>query len=142
MKNLLIIFMALSSFGITAQNKAKEKKEQRKELRENHTPEQKAELYSKKMTLNLDLNDIQQEKLYQLFLDLGKNKPTDSKYKKDMSPEAKYAFKNAQMDRRITMKREIKNILSQEQFEKWEKATTDRRSHHKKRSKRYKREGR
>lgn len=142
MKNLLIIFMALSSFGITAQNEAREKKEHRKELRENLTPEQRSELHSKKMTLDLDLTDLQQKKLKQLFLDLGKDKPTDSENKKDMTPEAKYAFKNAQMDRRIAMKREVKKILSPEQFEKWEKGASERRSHHKKGSKRYKQEGR
>lgn len=138
MKNLLIIIMLLGTFGITAQNKAKGKKEHRKELRENLSPEQRAELHSKKMTLDLDLTNAQQKKVKQLFLDLENNKPTDSKSKKEMTPEAKYSAKNAQLDRRIRMKREFKKILTPEQFEKWEGSKFEKRSHLKKGSKRYK----
>src|SRR5690554_6509324 len=131
MKKVIMIFMVLSSFGIIAQNQTADKKQSKKELRANFTPEQRAELHSKKMTLHLDLTDLQQKKIKQLFLDMAKDKPTDAPNKKTMTPEAKYAFKNAQMDRRITMKREIKKILSPEQFEKWEKSTSKRSLHQK-----------
>lgn len=132
MKKVMIIFMVLGSLAITAQNKTIEKKKLNKELRENFTPEQRAELLSKKMTLDLDLTDLQQKEIKQLFLDLEKDKPTYSKIKKETTSEDKYKFKKTQMDRRITLKRELQKILSAEQFEKWEKRLSEKRAHQKK----------
>jgi Spy/CpxP family protein refolding chaperone len=141
MKNLLIIIMLLGSLGLTAQNKSKSKKEHKKELRENLTPEQRADLLSKKMTLELDLTDAQQKKVKQLFVDFGNNKPANRETRKNMTSEAKYAAKNAQLDRRIKMQRELKKILTPEQFETWENNKAKRPSRAKKEAKRNRRGG-
>lgn len=146
MKNALIIFLMLGFFAIPeaseAQNKIAQKKQQRQEFKENLTPEQKAELHGKKMTLKLNLTDLQEKQVTKLFLDREKNKPKLNEDKRTMTSETKYALKKESMDHRISMKRDLKEILSPEQFEKWEKGLTERRSHHKKGTKRYKREGR
>ena len=122
--------MALGSFAITAQNQTVDNNQLRKESRESFTPEQRAELRSKKMTLDLDLTDLQQKKVKQLILDLEKDKPTISKNKREIPSEEKYELKKNQMDRRIALKREFKKILSPEQFEKWEKSKSETRPHH------------
>lgn len=128
MKKVMIIFMALTTFAITAQNTTPERKQTRKELKENFTPEQRAELYAKKMTLELDLNDSQQQKVQQLFLDMAKTKPARSENGKEMTDQQKFEAKNAMLDRRIEMKKQLKEILTEEQIAKWEKSKHNKRS--------------
>lgn len=120
MKKAMIIFMALTTFAITAQNKDAVSKDHRGQLRENLTPEQRAELHTKKMTLALDLNDSQQQKVKQVFLDMAKNKPPRSSMK-GMTDQQKFEAKSAMLDRRIAMKKQLKEILNDEQLAKWEK---------------------
>ena len=87
MKKAMIIFMALTTFAITAQNKNQDRKENRSQLRENLTPEQRAELHAKKMTLDLNLNETQQAQVNQLLLDMEKNKPERPENRKEMTDE-------------------------------------------------------
>ena len=96
----------------------------------NGTTEQRAELHTKKMTLALDLNDSQQKKVKQVFLDMAKNKPARSNMK-EMTDQQKFEAKNAMLDRRIAMKRQLKEILTEEQLTKWEKSLQSRRGHSK-----------
>ena len=121
MKNIMILFLVFTTFTISAQNPQKAGKVQKKEVKENFTPDQRAELFSKKMTLSLDLTDIQQKKVKQLFLQSENPKNNPSKEKSALTSEEKYALMNARMDNKIRMNRELKEILTPEQFEKWEK---------------------
>ncbi|MCZ4317386.1 hypothetical protein O4H26_00105 [Aequorivita viscosa] len=121
MKKAMIIFMALTTFAITAQNKNNDRKEHRKQLQENLTPEQRAELHTKKMTLDLNLNEAQQIKVNQTLLDLQKDKPKRTESRKEMTDAQKFEAKSAMLDRRIAMKKAMKEILTEEQFAKWEK---------------------
>ena len=127
--------MALTTFAITAQNKNEDRKENRSQLRENLTPEQRAELHAKKMTLDLNLNETQQAQVNQLLLDMEKNKPERPENRKEMTDVQKFEAKNAMLDRRIAMKKEMKQILTEEQFTKWEngKQYQERRFKNKKR---------
>eukprot|EP00657_Telonema_sp_P-1_P001194 TRINITY_DN1265_c0_g1_i4.p1 TRINITY_DN1265_c0_g1~~TRINITY_DN1265_c0_g1_i4.p1 ORF type:complete len:139 (-),score=14.79 TRINITY_DN1265_c0_g1_i4:161-577(-) len=102
---------ALASFAINAQNKDGKRKDHRSEVKENFTPEQKADLKAKKMTLALNLNNPQQNKMKELFLEMDKNKPTRSENFKEMTSQQKYEAKSAMLDRRIAMQRKIKEIL-------------------------------
>lgn len=120
MKKAMIILMALTTFAITAQNKSEDRKENRSQLRENLTPELRAELHAKKMTLDLNLNETQQAQVNQLLLDMEKNKPERPENRKEMTDAQKFEAKNAMLDRRIAMKKEMKQILTEEQFTKWE----------------------
>ena len=135
MKKAMIILMALTTFAITAQNKNEDRKENRSQLRENLTPEQRAELHAKKMTLDLNLNETQQAQVNQLLLDMEKNKPERPENRKEMTDVQKFEAKNAMLDRRIAMKKEMKQILTEEQFTKWEngKQYQERRFKNKKR---------
>jgi protein CpxP len=117
----MIIFMALTTFAITAQNKNPERKEQRNQLMENLTPEQRVELHTKKMTLDLNLNEAQQAKVSQVLLERLKNNPERPEKRKEMTDSQKFEAKNKMLDNRIAMKKSMKEILTEEQFIKWEK---------------------
>ena len=121
MKKAMIILIAFSTFAITAQNKTSKRKEQRKEMKANFTPEQKAELRAKKMTLDLGLNDSQQTKVQQLLVEMEKNRPARIENKSEMTDTQKFEAKSARLDRQIAMKKQLKEILTEEQMAKWEK---------------------
>lgn len=140
MKKAIIIFMMLGTLAIPetlgAQNETIQKKQSKRELKEEFTPEQKAELLSKRMTLNLDLNESQQTKVKQLFLDFQKDRPSQTKSGKELTSDERFELRKNRIDKQIVMKKEMKEILTPEQFEKWEQSTAKRRSNHKKASKR------
>ena len=70
MRTILSILILLISFSATAQpNQNGMKRQKRMENMKNMTPEQQATLWSKKMTLELELNPSQQEQLYTLILE-------------------------------------------------------------------------
>ena len=120
MKKIMILFMALTTFAMTAQNNNADKKQPRDGNRTDFTPEQRAELHTKRMALELDLNESQQKKVQQLFLDMAKNKPERAD-RKEMTDQQKFEAKNAMLDRRIALKKQLKEILTEAQFAKWEK---------------------
>ncbi len=120
MKKVLIIFMALATFAVTAQNKNSERKENRKEMKANLTPEQRADLKVKEMTLALDLNATQQQKVKQIILKAENDRPATRPNRGEMTDAQKYEAKSAMLDRRIAMKKEMKEILTEEQMAKWE----------------------
>lgn len=124
----MIILIAFTTFAINAQNKNSEKREHRKEMKENLTPEQKAELRAKKMTLDLDLNDSQQTKVKQLFVEMEKNKPARTDNKSEMTDAQKFEAKSAMLDRQIAVKKKMKEILTEEQLTKWEKSHQHKRN--------------
>ena len=102
------------------------------------TPEQLAALQTKKMTLALDLNDSQQSKLKTLLTEdanMRKKRMEAMKTKKEsgkkMSTEEKYTHKNEKLDYEIARKKEMKALLTADQYAKWEKM-----KQHKKRVKR------
>ncbi|MCB0465693.1 MAG: hypothetical protein KDC78_08490 [Aequorivita sp.] len=129
MKKVLIIFMALATFALNAQNKNAERKENRKEMKANLTPEQRADLKTKKMTLALDLTISQQQKVKQLILKAENEKPERPENWKEMTDTQKYEAKSAMMDKRIAMKKDLKEILTEAQMTKWEHQQGRRHDH-------------
>ncbi len=138
MKKAVLIFMALVSVAVTAQNDLKQNRDAKKEFRHNLDPEQKAELVSKKLTLDLNLTDIQQQKVKQLYLDSQTKKGNRVKGQTEMTSLEKFELRKQRMDNKIALKREMKEILTPEQFEKWEKQSEVKKMHYKKGSKRIK----
>ncbi len=91
-------------------------------------PEKFAEMQSKRLTLALDLTDKQQKQVYDLALQnmqARKNSPA-RKDVKSMTREQKQDLRLQRMDAMIDHKREMKNILTEEQYERWEKITAER----------------
>ena len=140
MKNTLMIIIAFITFTLSGQNDIEKDKQFRQENRNNFTPEQKAELHSKKLTLELDLTDSQQKEIKKLLLDHKKQKSSNSEKRKDISVKNKYEGKKTALDRRIIMKREFKKILTSKQYEKWESDQQKRKHPHKMRMSKHKKE--
>ncbi|RLJ61883.1 hypothetical protein CLV86_2276 [Lacinutrix venerupis] len=136
MKKLLIVAVALFALQINAQDKKENKKELRKEKMEqyrNMDSKEIAALQTKKMTLALDLTPEQQSKVEKINIknaDLRKAamekrmaaKDTDKK----LSPEDKLKRENERLDQEIATKREMKAILTPEQYEKYSKMSKRR----------------
>lgn len=104
------------------------------------TPEQIAILKTKKMTLALDLSEAQQKEIQKINLNNAierkalmlerKAKREESKESKPSSDE-RFDIQNERLDRMIAQKGKMKQILSEEQFQKWERTNHHRRGHRK-----------
>lgn len=103
------------------------------------TPEQVATLQTKKLTLALDLSTSQQKAIQELHIENVKRRKekmesgkakNDSEERGKPSPEERYAMQNERLDHMIEVKAKMKEILSPEQYEKWQKG-----HHHKRKQK-------
>ncbi|WP_339754711.1 Spy/CpxP family protein refolding chaperone [uncultured Winogradskyella sp.] len=131
MKKLLVIALALFTLNGVAQEK-KEKSTDRHhkmELREEMTPKDIADLKTKKMTLRLDLTDAQQKKVHKLIFEQSKtnqslrkeHKAANGEKRGKPSKDERLKMQNHKLDQLIAMKREMKTILTPEQYAKFEK---------------------
>jgi flagellar biosynthesis chaperone FliJ len=117
---ILVLFI---TFAVNAQQGPKNQK-----MGNDFTPEQQAEIQTKKLTLALNLNSTQQSEVQALLL---KNLSERDKTKQEMqlkkesgvaiSSDEKYNMQIARLDKQIEQKAAMKNILSEEQFTQWEK---------------------
>jgi len=131
MKKLAVIAIALFTLnGLMAQTKEKGPKDriEKRDMRENLTPQDIASLKSKKLTLQLDLSDKQQKVVYDILLTqaqdqnkLRKERLAHKTQGSKPSKEELVAFKNERLEKQIELKREMKAILSSEQYAKFEK---------------------
>lgn len=130
MRKLVVAIILLSGIVLTAQRHEGKRKGMR-----DFNPEQIAELQTKKMTLALDLNTTQQKEIKLIMLDNAeykKQKMAERKAKKESdtrpTEDEKFAIQNERLDHMIAQKTKMKNILTLEQFEKWEKMQHKRKS--------------
>ncbi len=135
MKKLVIVALLLS--GLTAMAQKEERKD-RQNSKKDLTPEQMATLQTKKMTLALDLSDAQQAKMKTLFASNAaerKAKMEAHKARKEsgekMTSEEHYKMQNERLDHQIAQKKEMKALLNEDQFAKWEKMQHRRGKHRK-----------
>lgn len=126
MKTLFTTILLFIGFVTLAQPQHERmKREKRMESIKNMTPEQQATLWSKKMTLELDLNALQQEEIYTLILE--KAKPNQTKMhqknnvKKSLSNEERFKMQENLLDEKIKMRNAMKSILNPDQYEQWKK---------------------
>tara|TARA_R110000764_G_scaffold40071_11_gene89569 strand:- start:4 stop:459 length:456 start_codon:yes stop_codon:yes gene_type:complete len=140
MKKLVMAILIMA--GITASAQDHNKKGNRGDMKD-FTPEQIATIQTKKMTLALDLNDSQQAKIKQILTEDAKTrkakmterKASKEEGKKVVTADEKYAMANERLDHEIARKKEMKSILNDDQFEKWEKMSNRKkmRGHNKER---------
>lgn len=135
MKNLVATLML--SIGILTISFAQEDK--RGEV-EKMTLEQKTELRLKKMILKLDLSSKQANQIKPLLLEKNREckamkdrRKSLEKSGKKLTADERFAIKNAQLDKKIAFKREMKRILNEKQYEKFEKKANCRMKKMKKR---------
>lgn len=128
MKNLLIIMLALIFSASYAQQDKNERSHHKKEMRQKGnklSPEQKAELSSKKMTLHLDLNEAQQKKLYAVELEQAKLREARFQNKKNMvelNDEERFKLQTERLDDQIAFRNKMKSILTEKQYGIWQKS--------------------
>jgi hypothetical protein len=147
MKSILKILILLFSISVFAQqpprgidsDRGKRPNPRMQEMK-TMTPEQSATLWSKKITLELDLNQNQQDQLYALILEKTKKMKSRMENKPKDRPSQKHIYKMqvARLDEEIAMKKSLKTILSDDQFNQWEMTKsekTTKRKHRKTRSK-------
>lgn len=114
----LTVMIIMISFTINAQQNQPMKKRGN-----NFTPDQEATIQSKKLALNLDLNETQQNQVYNLIKEnaIHKEKNKAAFKGSEITSEQRFSIANERLDRQIHQKEAMKKILTKEQFDKWEK---------------------
>lgn len=143
MKKIAIALIALITFQANAQHKEEGHHDSRKERlhkMKDISPEDMAQLHTKKLTLALDLTDAQQKKINALNLKHAKVKKAkmearikDKEATKKRSQEQRLKAMNERLDAQIAHKKEMKAILNEKQYEKWERLQAKRQHAGKKR---------
>ena len=128
----IIALVTISSFA---------QKEQRSRKHTKLTVEQQAELQTKHMTLQLDLSENQQKELFafnkknaverQQKMDARKAVPKSQR--KELTSDQLFEQKNKRLDAQIAHQNELKKILSDTQFETWQKTKKQKKHQAKKR---------
>lgn len=121
MKTLVTAIALCLSLISIAQSPNHERDGHRGEVKKHLTAEQQATLMTKKMTLDLDLNENQQNQIYALILE--KNKTLENrkanKPKERPSEDELYQMKLKQMDEKIAIRDAMKSILDAKQYDTW-----------------------
>lgn len=127
-----LVFVISISTSVNAQKEKKEKM----------TVEQQTELAVKKMALKLDLTDSQQRRVKPLLAEqINEKKELRSKRKamkesgKKPSADERYAVANSRLNKLIAFKTEMKSILNEKQYERFEKMTAKKMHKRKKKAK-------
>ena len=155
MKHILLIAIAFFTLNVTAQQqKSQQKQGERKERPQrmnkfkDFTPEQMAELKTKKMTLDFNLTESQKKDIYKLnlkeatdrkkMMEERKARMEERKNSQDLndgngkdqknmrSKEERFNMANDNLDKQIAHKKEMQRILNNDQYEKWEKVNKAR----------------
>lgn len=130
MKKVIMILFAFATLHASAQDQKRDFKKQRMTSKMDYSPEEMAQLQSKKLTLKLDLDAKQQKDVSDLFLEQAKIRQSKKEAflqskakeeKKKFSKEERLKMANERLDQQIDMKKKMKTILSTEQYEKWGK---------------------
>ena len=132
MKKLVIVMIALMTISTQAQrdnndSKKESRTNKQKSFMQDLTPEEVAALRTKKMTLQLDLNESQQSQIMKMNLEEAKERKAKraerekGKERAKLSKAERLSKMNSHLDKKIAAKKKMKNILSEKQFEKWEK---------------------
>lgn len=134
MRKVVIAMMLLVGVTALAQRGDRNRRAGMKDL----SPEQMATLQTKKATLALDLTEAQQTQMKAVFMENAKMRKARMEEKQAQkeggdatkpTSEERYAMANRRLDRQIAQKEKIKQILSEEQMEKWEKIQHRRGKH-------------
>ncbi len=140
-----IALVALFTISTFAQRQQREHKNQSHQ-RSDFTVDQMAELQTKKMVLQFDLNEKQQRQV----LEIHKTKAAARKQKmetkkvakaskKTLSSDEVFIMKSKKMDKMIAHKADMKAILNSEQYDKWEQSLKHRAHHVRKEKSQHKR---
>jgi hypothetical protein len=126
MKKAMLFCALLIGFGVHAQHHAREHT-QRTDAQKQLAPEERATIQSKRMTLALGLDETQQDQVAALLkkhldarIALRSKRESEGNTEQMKDPEKRYARMNAHLDREIAFQKELRSILSESQFDKWQ----------------------
>ncbi|WP_338731257.1 hypothetical protein [Mangrovimonas cancribranchiae] len=142
MKKLIIVALAFMAFTVNAQDR-----KMRHDRMSDYSPEEIAELQTKRMTLNLDLTEAQQQKVAKINLKNAKKRQEKMqafKAKKGdretkLTKEERLKIKHDFLDSQIETKRDMREVLNDDQYEKWTKSLEHKKRRFAKRDDRHKR---
>ncbi len=128
MKSLIYIAILLFSINTVAQKPAKDRG-----MRQNFTPEQQAELQTKRMALNLDLSQKQIAEIKKLQLKRVGERKTNRALRDNQrgtgnrpTQEEMFTRNTKRLDTQLEHQKELRKILSEQQYSKWEKLKDER----------------
>ncbi len=125
MKKVIFVLALLVTLGLQAQNRPNQDRKGRnfdKEMAD-LTPQQRAEMKTQRMTLHLDLTEAQQkqvQKLNENFEAKREKVRLTQEERQALTKEERYAHKKARMDEEIEYKRALKEILTDDQYTKFD----------------------
>ena len=122
MKKLMIIAIAFVTTIGFSQDRERNQQERQKmqQERQNLTPEQRAELNTKRLTIQLDLNEAQQNQMLNLQLEMAKERAAKKQQMKAKAEETGYYEKaNKRLDKRKEYQDKMKSILTESQYNTW-----------------------
>lgn len=121
-KLILVVALTLSSLTFAQNRKGSEM-----------TPEQQAEIQTKRLTLDLDLNSNQQKEVKAIILEQAKKREAlkaEIKAKREkgekLSADERYEKQSDRLDDQIEFKVKMKKVLTPEQMKKWEAKQEER----------------
>ena len=127
MKKLMLICFVFVGLSLQAQPGTDSKMNDRREMKEKMAdlnPQERAMLKTKHMTLELDLDEKQQKQVETLLVQQEEKRDAmraQRKEGKKPTKEEMYALKSKMLDEQIAFKKEMKSILNDEQYVKFEK---------------------
>lgn len=147
MKTWILVVVMMMGVAMNAQHgeRRHEGKMRGGERMEHFTPEQRAELQVKKMTLALDLNEKQQKEIKSYLLEKNKDREkaiaerkANREAGKKMTADERFAMKSRMLDNKIAAKEFFRKTLDAEQLAKMEEIKNDRHEKITKKSKKFK----
>ncbi|GAA0872399.1 hypothetical protein GCM10009117_15460 [Gangjinia marincola] len=136
MKPTMIILAAFLSITTMAQSQQRMKRQQQTTM----SIEERAAINSKKLTLALDLNESQQAKVQELLtthltIQKAQREEREGKTSEELAADAAER-KEARLDAKISLQNNMKEILTPEQFERYQEMQLERDSRNKGRKRR------
>nr|WP_321229904.1 hypothetical protein [uncultured Psychroserpens sp.] len=134
MKKIILIAIAFVTLQAVAQDRKKGGEKNERQMMKNLSADEIATLESKKMTLELDLSTAQQAQVKAVLLEqattrkqkMAEREKMRNDDNKRLTKEERLEMTNAKLDSQIAMKKEMKSILTAEQYEKWTKMEASR----------------
>ena len=130
MKNVILIALLVIGMTTSAQEK---KAEKMRAKMENMTPEQRDEIHLKKLTKDLNLDAKQQEQLSNLLAEQRSKREAMKEERKLLkekgtkpTPEERESFRKEMEENKSQTENKMKEILTPEQFSKWQSVKNER----------------
>ena len=116
---LVVVFATTFGFSQKREHKSETQKTMMQE-RQNLSAEQKAELSTKKLALLLDLTEAQQKSVYQVQLEMVKDREIKISDRKATTDKKDfYNHANTHLDNQMAHQEKMKAILSEKQYDLW-----------------------